>query len=67
MREEEEERARGKRPMRSCEGAGSERVIIEQSEENGSFELLRQSLRRTCRENGSVEFVMIRRLRIELM
>ena len=56
--EEVEERARGRRPMRSC---GRMRGKV-----NGNRQ---RDIRtnRTCLENGSVELVMMRRLRIELM
>ena len=54
----DDERARGRRPMRSCGGM--------MGKVNGNRQ---RDIRtnRTCLENGSVELVMMRRLRIELM
>ena len=75
MMEEEEERARGKRPIRSCREVGGR--SDENSEQMKTAEQLGQLCAgwgfrgsfagRACRENGSEEFVMMRRLRMELM
>jgi hypothetical protein len=66
MMEEEDKRARGKRPIRSCRkvgGGGDELQVVSGCCGGDSWG---HSTLRTCRENGSDEFVMMRRLRMEL-